>query len=91
MFRLALIGLVACSPTRPSPTPEAELVVQHVTVIDVERGQVVADRDPRARHRDRLIAPGKRADLVLLAANPLDDVANAGRIELVIAKGVPQR
>jgi hypothetical protein len=33
------------------------------------------------------ITPGARADLVLLAANPLDDVANARRIEGVRARG----
>jgi imidazolonepropionase-like amidohydrolase len=33
------------------------------------------------------IAPGKVADLVLLAANPLDDVRNSSRIEAVMANG----
>jgi len=33
------------------------------------------------------IAPGKRADLVLLAANPLADVANTARIEGVAVGG----
>ena len=30
---------------------------------------------------------GKRADLVLLDANPLDDIANVGRIHAVIVNG----
>ena len=33
------------------------------------------------------IAPGKRADLVLLNANPLDDIRNTRAIELVIKNG----
>ncbi|HEY7502357.1 MAG TPA: amidohydrolase family protein [Vicinamibacterales bacterium] len=33
------------------------------------------------------VAPGKRADLVLLDANPLDDIANVRRIRGVIAAG----
>jgi imidazolonepropionase-like amidohydrolase len=34
------------------------------------------------------IAAGRAADLVLLAANPLDDIRNVSRIERVIARGV---
>ena len=30
---------------------------------------------------------GKKADLVLLDANPLDDIANTKRIALVVSKG----
>ncbi|MEM8815869.1 MAG: amidohydrolase family protein [Pseudomonadota bacterium] len=33
------------------------------------------------------IAPGMRADLVLLDANPLEDIRNTRRIDLVIARG----
>ena len=33
------------------------------------------------------IAPGKRADLVLLAANPLDDITNTTRIDAVVYGG----
>ena len=33
------------------------------------------------------ISPGRRADLVLLAANPLDDIANTRQIEGVMARG----
>jgi imidazolonepropionase-like amidohydrolase len=35
------------------------------------------------------IAEGKRADLVLLDANPLDDIRNVGKIAAVIAAGRP--
>ena len=38
-------------------------------------------------HPSGVIAPGKRADLVLLAANPLDAVANTTRIEGVMVGG----
>lgn len=34
------------------------------------------------------VAPGKRADLVLLDANPLSDIANASRIQGVMLRGV---
>ena len=34
-----------------------------------------------------IVGPGARADLLLLAANPLDDVANARRIEGVMVGG----
>jgi imidazolonepropionase-like amidohydrolase len=33
------------------------------------------------------VAPGKRADLVLLDANPLNDIANVGRIHAVVLAG----
>ena len=33
------------------------------------------------------ITPGKRADLVVLAADPLRDIHNTGRIEFVIKDG----
>ncbi len=33
------------------------------------------------------IDPGKRADLVLLSADPLDDIGNIRKIELVVAQG----
>ena len=37
------------------------------------------------------IAPGKQADLILLSANPLDDIRNTRQIELVIRSGVASR
>lgn len=37
--------------------------------------------------RSGVIAPGARADLVLLSADPLDDIAHTRRIEGVIARG----
>ncbi len=45
----------------------------------------------RALRRDDLgaIAPGKRADLVILAKNPLDDITNTRSIVAVIAGGAP--
>ena len=33
------------------------------------------------------IEPGKRADLLILGANPLDDIRNARSLETVIAEG----
>ena len=39
--------------------------------------------------KDRLgsVSAGKQADLILLSANPLDDIRNTRRIELVIHSG----
>ena len=34
-----------------------------------------------------VLGPGKRADMVLLAANPLDDISNTRRIEGVVLRG----
>ena len=39
------------------------------------------------RNEQGIIAPGQRADLVLLDANPLDDIHNTQRIRAVILKG----
>jgi imidazolonepropionase-like amidohydrolase len=43
--------------------------------------------------KDKLgsISPGKHADLILLTANPLDDIRNTRRIEFVIRSGVISR
>ncbi|HYH79949.1 MAG TPA: amidohydrolase family protein [Longimicrobium sp.] len=41
----------------------------------------------RAQDRFGTVAPGQRADLVLLRANPLADVANVSRIDGVMARG----
>jgi predicted amidohydrolase YtcJ len=60
------------------------------TVI-VKGGLTIATRNSAASlgRLDEMgtIAPGKRADLVLLDANPLDDIANTRRIAAVIADG----
>ncbi|MEX1266131.1 MAG: hypothetical protein WEA08_04355, partial [Woeseia sp.] len=37
------------------------------------------------------IEPGMRADLVMLTANPLDDISNTRRIELVVHRGRVKR
>lgn len=37
------------------------------------------------------VEPGKLADLVVLGANPLDDVGNARRVDLVVKDGVAHR
>lgn len=45
------------------------------------------------RQQQRLgsIAPGKLADLLVLAANPLDDIRRTRRIEWVIRGGKPRK
>jgi imidazolonepropionase-like amidohydrolase len=45
-----------------------------------------------ALHRDREIGrvePGMRADLVILRANPLDDISNTEKIDTVVKEGTP--
>ena len=46
-------------------------------------GDFFADKDVFGR-----IAPGNRADLILLDANPLEDIANMGQIAGVMVRGV---
>ncbi len=46
----------------------------------------LAAAEYRAAH-EGTIAPGKRADLVLLDADPLLDIANVSRVRAVIADG----
>lgn len=41
----------------------------------------------RMKHRSGAIAPGLRADMVLLRANPLDDITDTRAIEAVVANG----
>jgi len=53
--------------------------------------QAVTLNAARYAHADRdlgSIEPGKIADLVFVHGNPLDDVANAARVELVMKNGV---
>jgi imidazolonepropionase-like amidohydrolase len=53
---------------------------------------VAATRRPAERLGRReefgTVAPGRVADLLLLSANPLDDIRNIRRIERVIARGM---
>jgi hypothetical protein len=58
-------------------TPAAALTAATLT------GATVLRQDKRLGS----IAPGKLADIVLLSANPLDDIRNTRRIELVIRGG----
>jgi hypothetical protein len=48
-----------------------------------------AARYTRLDHELGTLEPGKIADLVLVRGNPLEDVANAARVELVVKSGVP--
>jgi hypothetical protein len=45
----------------------------------------------RQNHRLGSVVPGKLADLLILSANPLDDIRNTRRIELVVRGGKPCR
>ena len=36
-----------------------------------------------------ILAPGKRADLLLVDGDPLDDLGNLARIRAVLVRGVP--
>ena len=56
----------------------------------VNVGQYFAKQDPSTSLRTSsfgTIEPGKRADLVLVDANPLTDVANVGKISGVMVRG----
>lgn len=48
-----------------------------------------AARYTRMDHELGTLEPGKIADLVLVRGNPLEDVADAARVELVLKAGVP--
>lgn len=65
----------------------AEFVEAGLTPMDVLR--TATSNPARFLKRDDIgrVAPGVRADLVVLAANPLDDIQNTTRIVTVIANG----
>ena len=73
----------------PDETPELELFVES-GFTPMEALQT-ATRNP-ARYFGKLndmgtLEPGKLADLVLLDANPLDDIRNTRKISLVVLRG----
>jgi imidazolonepropionase-like amidohydrolase len=66
----------------------AHLVRAGMTPAEVLRAATIeAARYAGLERESGSIAPGKRADLVLLAANPLDDIAHTRRIEAVFLAG----
>jgi imidazolonepropionase-like amidohydrolase len=69
-----------------------ELVSMGLTPYDALRAATVNPGSFLRKHVPRakpfgVVRPGYRADLLLVKANPLDDVANAARIEGVIVRG----
>lgn len=75
----------------PGPALHAELaMLQHAGLSPIEALRTATLNPARFFHAtDTLgtVQAGRVADLVVLAANPLDDVANVQRVELVVARG----
>jgi Tol biopolymer transport system component len=88
-------GLVALGSDSPVAWPalglHAQLRAFATAVSPHEALQSVtinAARYTRLDHELGTLEPGKIADLVLVRGNPLEDVANAARVELVVKAGV---
>ncbi len=89
-------GLVALGSDSPLAWPALGLHAQlrafatAVTPHDALQSVTInAARYTRLDHELGTLEPGKIADLVLVRGNPLEDVANAARVELVVKAGVP--
>jgi imidazolonepropionase-like amidohydrolase len=65
----------------------ALLVESGLTATDALRAATVNPAGMFPSEEGGSIAPGKRADLVLLDANPLEDIRNAERIAAVVLRG----
>ena len=63
------------------------LVDSGVSTADALRAATVNPARTVPRLQTGHIAPGKRADLVLLDANPLEDIRDVRRIKAVVARG----
>ncbi len=55
--------------------------------IDILRAATRNGAEAAGQHDWGTIGPGQRADLVLLAASPLDDISNVGKVEGVMVRG----
>lgn len=65
-----------------------QLVMAGLTPADALRAATLSPAQYYGRERDYgTIAPGKVADVVLLSANPLDDIRNTQKIEAVVFNG----
>ncbi|RAJ87905.1 imidazolonepropionase-like amidohydrolase [Chitinophaga dinghuensis] len=68
---------------------ELALMVQfgHITPLQALQASVI--NSPEFLHKTNYgaIAPGKKADILLLNANPLDDITNTQKINAVVVKG----
>jgi imidazolonepropionase-like amidohydrolase len=71
---------------------ELQLLVRDVGMTPLDALRAATIGPARALHLESTqgsIAPGKVADLVLVAADPLADIGNLRRIVVVIAAGRP--
>jgi imidazolonepropionase-like amidohydrolase len=88
-LRLFQAGVpIALASEGASPLREAELLVEAgIPPLDVI---VAATRNGAAALHDSesgLIQPGKRANVLLLSANPGEDIRNLARVEMRIVNG----
>lgn len=89
-------GLVTIGSDTPLSWPalglHAQLRALSYEVTSHEALQAVTINAARYAQADRdlgTVEPGKIADLVLVRGDPLEDVANAARVEIVLKNGVP--
>lgn len=99
LFRAGVPLLVGTDAPEPQVTPgfslhqELELLVESGMTPAAALSAATLQNATALRQASRLgsIAPNKLADIVLLSANPLDDIRHTRRIELVIRGGVISR
>lgn len=91
--RLLLVSLVLALPVTLLPVaqePSRVVAFVGVTVVPMDRERVLENHTVLVRDgtiRGGTIEAGQRADLVLLAADPLADISNTRRIDGVMVAG----
>jgi hypothetical protein len=96
LFRAGVLLLAGTDSPEPQVTPgfslhqELEMLVESGLPPAAALRSATLHNATVLKQEQRLgsIAPGKQADIVLLAANPLDDIRHTRRIELVIRSGI---
>ncbi len=96
LFRAGVLLLAGTDAPEPQVPPgfslhqELEMLVESGLPPAAALRSATLHNATALREQERLgsITPGKLADIVLLAANPLDDIRHTRRIELVIRGGI---
>lgn len=99
LFRAGVPLLVGTDAPEPQVTPGFSLHQELEMLVEAGLPPAAALRAATLHNatvlnqQDRLgsITPGKQADIVLLTANPLDDIRHTRRIELVIHGGIARQ